>query len=198
MGCLKCVAVCPGLAITLVDTRYDPTGRVAKVTVPWEMPDGLVGTGSEVTTTGAEGEVVGTAKVIRILSGKSLDRRRLMALEVPRADADRVAGVRLRVPEPGRPLSGVEPVADSELTVCRCERITKEMIADYIRETGSRDLNAVKAALRCGMGPCQGKTCGELTLRVFRELGISPQEVQPAVHRPFNQEVPMRAFLEGG
>ncbi|HUI38798.1 MAG TPA: 2Fe-2S iron-sulfur cluster-binding protein, partial [Thermoplasmata archaeon] len=46
IGCLKCLAVCPGLAITLVDRRSDATGRTAKVTVPWEMPDGLVAVGS--------------------------------------------------------------------------------------------------------------------------------------------------------
>jgi len=195
VGCLKCVAICPGLAISLVDKRHDPSARVARVTIPWEMPEELVHVGDDVPTTGFEGELVGTGKVLRILSGKSLNRRRLMVLEVPTADADKVAGVRVRVPETPSIPSDVRPVTDDEVIVCRCERVTKEMIVEYLQGTGARDFNAIKAALRTGMGPCGGKTCAELTLRLFRDLGIDPKKVTPPVHRPFTQEVPMKAFL---
>jgi NADPH-dependent 2,4-dienoyl-CoA reductase/sulfur reductase-like enzyme/ferredoxin len=198
VGCLKCVAICPGLAIVLVDRRHDPSGATAKVTVPWEMPDGLIAPGQSVVTTGREGERIGSGKVIRILTGKSLNRRKLVALEVPASEAELVAGIRIRDPTPRAPISDVRPAGDEELVLCRCERVTREMILDYIERTGTRDLNAVKAGLRCGMGPCGGKTCGELILRVFRELGIDPRSVAPPVLRPFTQEVPMRAFLEGG
>jgi NADPH-dependent 2,4-dienoyl-CoA reductase/sulfur reductase-like enzyme/ferredoxin len=195
VGCLKCVAICPGLAISLVDRRHDPAGTRARVTVPWEMPDDLVRVGAEVPTTGYEGETVGTGKVLRILSGKSLNKRRLLVLEVPVADAEKVAGVRVRLPEAPAAPGFVAPVRDDEVVLCRCERVTKQMVEEYILRTGTRDVNAVKAALRCGMGPCQGKTCAELTLRVFRELGVDPHTVTPGVHRPFTQEVPMKAFL---
>jgi hypothetical protein len=30
---------------------------------------------------------------------------------------------------------------------------------------------------------------------IFRELGIDLKEIEPFVERPFNQEVPMKAFL---
>ncbi len=195
VGCLKCVAVCPGLAITLVDRRVDPTGARARVTVPWEMPDGALRPGGTVTTTGREGESVGTARVVRILAGKALNRRRLVVLDVPSEDADRVAGVRLRLPEDGRVPDGPVPAGSDEVIVCRCERVSRDRIAEYIAATGTRDLNAVKAALRCGMGPCGGRTCGELALRIFRELGVDPRTVTPPVRRPFLQEVPVQAFL---
>jgi len=195
VGCLKCVAICPGLAISMVDHRHDPSGERARVTLPWEMPEGLVKPGDAVPTTDTEGELVGTGTVIRILSGKALNRRRLMVLEVPGPDADRVAGVRIRKPEPPVRAEPVVSTNDAETVVCRCERVTKETIADYIRTTGTRDLNAVKAALRSGMGPCGGKTCGELILRVFRELGVDVRTVTTPVHRPFTQEVPITAFL---
>ena len=195
VGCLKCLAVCPGLAITLVDRRIDPSGRSAKVTVPWEMPDGPVEAGRTVATTGAEGEPVGTARVIRVLSGKALNRRKMVVLEVPAGEADRVAGIRARETElPERP-TDARPARDAEVVLCRCERVTKAMVADYVRATGTRDMNALKAALRTGMGPCGGKTCGELVLRVFRELGIEGPSVTTATRRPFLQEVPIRAFL---
>lgn len=196
VGCVKCVAVCPGLAITLVDRRHDPGGERARVTVPWEMPDGRAAPGDVLPTTGAEGEEVGHGKVVRILSGKALNRRRLLVLEVPAAEADRVAGVRIREPAPLVPAVGVRPSSDEEVIICRCERVTKKDVEEHVRATGSRDVNAVKAALRTGMGPCGGKTCTDLILRVFRELGVEPREVTPPVHRPFTQEVPIMAFLE--
>ncbi|HYA54344.1 MAG TPA: FAD-dependent oxidoreductase [Thermoplasmata archaeon] len=198
VGCLKCVAICPGLAISLVDKRHDPSSKFARVTIPWEMPEELVHVGDEVPTTGFEGALVGTGKVLRILSGKSLNRRRLMVLEVPFADAEKVAGVRVRTPETPAIPTSVAPVTDDEVVVCRCERVTKEMIVEYLRDSKARDFNAIKAALRTGMGPCGGKTCAELTLRMFRELGVDPKKVTPPVHRPFTQEVPMKAFLAEG
>ena len=194
-GCLKCVAVCPGLAITLVDRRVDPTGARARVTVPWEMPEEWVHPGDVVPTSGREGEPVGEARVVRILAGRALHHRRLLVLDVPASEADRVAGVRVRDPDPPRPVPGAPPVRDDEVVLCRCERVTRASVIEYLRATGTRDMNAVKAALRSGMGPCGGRTCGELILRVFRELGIEPGSVTSGVPRPFTQEVPITAFL---
>jgi len=74
---------------------------------------------------------------------------------------------------------------------------TKKEIKEYIQKTGVRDINAIKAALRIGMGPCGGKTCTELVMRVFRELGIDLKEVTPPIERPFTQEISLKAFLRG-
>ncbi len=195
VGCLKCVAICPGLAISLVDRRHDPTGKTARVTLGWEMATGRLSAGTVVPTSGAEGEPVGLGRVVRVLSGKALNRRKMVVIDVPSAEADRVAGIRIRLPETGAPVSLAVPPTDSDVIVCRCERITKQMVRDYVTATGARDFNAVKAGLRCGMGPCGGKTCGDLIWQIYRELGIDRSEVQPPVHRPFTQEVPLRAFL---
>jgi len=196
LACMKCVAICPGLAISLVDRRHDPTGKLAKVTVPWEMPDGLVKEGQEVTATGAEGEVIGRGRILKIVSGKWLNKRRLLSLEVPADKAHLVAGVRIREPLGKKAPTAVKAVDDGEVIICRCERVTRRTIIDYILMTGTRDFNAVKAALRCGMGPCGGKTCTELIMRLFRELGANPKDVESHVNRPFAQEVPMSAFLK--
>jgi thioredoxin reductase/bacterioferritin-associated ferredoxin len=44
--------------------------------------------------------------------------------------------------------------------VCRCEDVTRASIDDAI-ETGAFDLNQIKSWTRAGMGPCQGRMCGE-------------------------------------
>lgn len=45
--------------------------------------------------------------------------------------------------------------------VCRCEDVTRADIDEAARQ-GARDMNQLKAWTRCGMGPCQGRTCGDV------------------------------------
>jgi len=47
-----------------------------------------------------------------------------------------------------------------DTVVCRCEDVTRAEI-DAAAEAGARDLNQLKQFTRCGMGPCQGRMCGE-------------------------------------
>ena len=48
-----------------------------------------------------------------------------------------------------------------ETIVCRCEDVTRAEI-DAAAHEGARDLNQLKAWTRCGMGPCQGRTCSDI------------------------------------
>lgn len=195
LGCARCVSICPGLAITLVDKRYDKTKKTARVVVPWEMPEGTIKSGQIVKTTGMEGELIGKGKVIAMKKAKWQNKRTLVSLEVPYKEADLVAGIQIKEPIKKKPISKVKKSNDDEIIICRCERVTKKEIKDYIKETGTRDINAVKAALRVGMGSCGGKTCTDQVIRIFRELGIDPKGVTPPSNRPFTQEVPMKAFF---
>ena len=197
LGCCRCVSICPGLAITLVDKGYDKTKKTARVIIPWELPDGAIKLGQKVTTTGMEGEIIGKGNVIAIKESEWQDRRRLVSLEVPYKEVDLVAGIRLKKPQKKKTKSKtIKTPSDEEVVICRCERVNKKEIVDYIKKTGTRDINAVKAALRVGMGPCGGKTCTELVIRIFRELGIDIKDVEPPVDRPFTQEVPLKSFLK--
>jgi NADPH-dependent 2,4-dienoyl-CoA reductase/sulfur reductase-like enzyme len=63
-----------------------------------------------------------------------------------------------------------------DVVVCRCEEKTAGDIRVAIRE-GCLGPNQVKAATRCGMGPCQGRECGlTLTTLISAERGKSPSE----------------------
>jgi len=195
IGCGKCVCICPGLAITLVDRRHDPSKQKALVTVPWELPEGVIKEGQIVQTTGFEGEDIGKGKVVSIRSAKWQDRRRLVALEVPWEEADLVAGLKIYEDVEAKQPDEISASLDDDVIVCRCERVTKGQIREEIKR-GVRDLNSLKAVLRVGMGPCGGKTCIPLIERMFREEGVSQSEVEPHVERPFTQEVPISAFLK--
>ena len=63
-GCTKCVAGCPGLAITLVDLTPRADGK-ARVTVPYELPVRF-NAGDNVAVRGWKGEDLGAARVIEI------------------------------------------------------------------------------------------------------------------------------------
>lgn len=58
------------------------------------------------------------------------------------------------------PSRQVETIAP-DTVVCRCEDVTRAEI-DAAVAGGARDMNQLKAWTRCGMGPCQGRSCGDV------------------------------------
>lgn len=66
---------------------------------------------------------------------------------------------------------------DGDTIVCRCEEVTAAQIKDTIG-LGVEGPNQLKAFLRCGMGPCQGRLCGlTVTEMIAQARGISPEAV---------------------
>jgi len=62
--------------------------------------------------------------------------------------------------------------------VCRCEEVTAGQIRQTIRELDVRGPNQLKAYLRCGMGPCQGRLCGPTVTAVMADArGESPETI---------------------
>jgi NAD(P)H-nitrite reductase large subunit len=52
--------------------------------------------------------------------------------------------------------------------VCRCEDITEEDVLNAIDE-GYTDLEELRKKLRLGMGPCQGRICIQLVMKILKE-----------------------------
>jgi NADPH-dependent 2,4-dienoyl-CoA reductase/sulfur reductase-like enzyme len=68
-----------------------------------------------------------------------------------------------------------QPTGDT--IVCRCEEVTAQQVRDTVR-LGCTGVNQMKAFLRCGMGPCQGRFCGPTVAElVAQERGVHPREV---------------------
>jgi Fe-S-cluster-containing hydrogenase component 2/bacterioferritin-associated ferredoxin len=188
IGCEKCVAICPGLALTLVDYRKDP--EYPTVTVPYEFPPDTIHAGDVVTVLDTEGEVLGNVEVVKVRAPKFADRALLVRVRAARDIAKRIAGIRVQEPwevESARHYVG--RVADDEI-VCRCERVTAGEIRALIR-AGVRDMNHIKAVTRAGMGACGGKTCSNLIKRLFREEGVPLDQVTENTQRPLFVEVPL-------
>ncbi len=191
IGCGRCVAVCPGLAITLVDARADAERPL--VTIPFEFADTTLTTGDSVILLDTEGSVLGVQPVEAIQRTKKNDRTALITVRAPSAWAAEIAGIRVQEPWVSQPLA--EPVIrlTDDTILCRCERVTVGEIRGLIR-AGYRDLNEIKAVTRAGMGACGGKTCTSMILRLFHEEGIPADEITPNVVRPLFLEVPFAVF----
>ncbi len=93
-------------------------------------------------------------------------RQRLQREEMGRAFLDELyrPPVALRRPE-------------GDTIVCRCEEVTAKQIRETAR-LGCEGPNQMKAFLRCGMGPCQGRLCGlTVTELIAEERGRTPGDV---------------------
>ena len=68
-----------------------------------------------------------------------------------------------------------QPVGDT--IACRCEEVTAKQVRDTAK-MGCEGPNQMKAFLRCGMGPCQGRLCGlTVTELIAAERKTTPDEV---------------------
>ncbi len=66
-----------------------------------------------------------------------------------------------------------------ETIVCRCEEVTAGAVRAATR-LGATGPNQLKAYLRCGMGPCQGRLCAPVTAALIAETrGIGAEAVPP-------------------
>ncbi len=192
VGCEKCVAVCPGLAVTLVDFRKSTEKPL--VTVPFELGEWLLAEGSEVTVTGWEGSVLGRAVIAGWKRAAGFPHTILLKLETPADIACRTAGVMIQYPEDITPLEEpLEVPLPDDAIVCRCERVSAGDIRRHIR-SGIRDLNHLKAITRAGFGACGGKTCAVLIERICREEGIPGREITAFTDRPLFAETQLGLF----
>lgn len=75
-----------------------------------------------------------------------------------------------------RPRRSVFAPADKTI-VCRCEEITAAQVR-AMATIGQPGPNQVKAALRTGMGPCQGRQCGYSIMQILASAqGRQPEDV---------------------
>ena len=190
-GCASCLAVCPGLSVTMVDFREDPDHPL--VTLPYEVWRDKVEVGQEVPVTDIDGAVLGFYPVEKVRTRKKYPGTLLVQLKVDSSVAKAAVGIWVQEEqiEPST-IYEKEPPPD-EAIVCRCERVTAGEIRATIR-SGIRDLNQIKALTRAGMGACGSKTCRPMIWRLFQEEGIDLKMVTDRVDRPLLIEVPIGIF----
>ncbi|MFW9829552.1 MAG: FAD-dependent oxidoreductase [Candidatus Thorarchaeota archaeon] len=191
IGCGKCVAVCPGLAVVLIDYRKDKENPL--VTFPFELTEKKLEKEQEVFVVSNEKDL-GKYKIHRTRILKEFPKTQLVTIKLPSEVAKKAVAIKLHQTKLIESIDLYQkPFTDDDTIVCRCERVSVGEIRKWIR-SGVRDFNELKALTKVGMGSCGGKTCTPLIERIFREEGISTEEIVPGTIRPLFIEVPMRIF----
>jgi len=190
-GCASCLAVCPGLSVTMVDFRDDSAHPF--VTLPYEVWREKVAIGQNVPVTDLDGAILGYFPVEKVTSRRKYPGTLLVRLKVHKDVAKAAVGIWVQEKqiEPST-IYEKDPPPD-EAIVCRCERVTAGEIRTIIR-SGTRDFNQIKALTRAGMGACGSKTCRPMIWRIFQEEGIDFKMVTDRVDRPLFLEVPIGVF----
>ncbi|HYS67930.1 MAG TPA: (2Fe-2S)-binding protein [Paraburkholderia sp.] len=76
----------------------------------------------------------------------------------------------------------------TDTIVCRCEDVTRAEI-DAAFDAGACDANQLKAWTRCGMGPCQGRTCGDVAGELLARRAHDPSRERVGC---FSARTPLR------
>ena len=193
IACERCVAVCPGLAITLVDIRKDPHQPI--VSIPIEFSKDFIHTGDQVPVTDVDGRVLGEFPVVSMRTLRQYSHTLIVRVQVPAEFAALSAGIQLV----GRWETGSDQTGrfiektEQDTIICRCEHITADQIRELI-QSGVRDINQIKAATKATMGSCGGKTCLSLIKKIFQEEGVSLNTVTDPTQRPVFVEMPLETL----
>ena len=152
--CEKCVAGCPGLAITLVDYRSNPEQPI--VSIPYEFSGGTITKDDIVSILDTEGHLLGETEVYDLHSIPSSDRTTIIQVVTTRENAPKIAGIKVQKEQITQPMfQYVNHVADDTI-VCRCEHVTAGEIRNLIRK-GYHDINEIKTVTRAWYGCLRGK-----------------------------------------
>ncbi len=194
IGCGKCVLICPGLAITLVDYRKDKEKPI--ITLPYEVGNIEIKEGDLVKLNDINGNEFGQFPVVKVQSFAK-QRTQLIKVQANREIAKKVASFRIQDLEITKALDNaiVEDLSDEGM-VCLCERVTVKEVRDLIKK-GIYDLNQLKAITRAGMGPCGAKTCEVMIKQIMRQEGVPTDHVVPNTKRPVFVEAQLEVFAAG-
>lgn len=196
-GCMKCLIICPGLAITLVDYRKDNGNPV--VFLPHEISSFKIKKDDEIELVDVDGNPLGIHKVLGARAIKGSNKTLVVRVGVPKKIAKKVVAFTIQNKEVTKRLTTKIPldhISDHEV-ICLCERVTAGEIRQLVKK-GITDMNQIKAISRAGMGPCGQKTCNNLMNQIFQAEKIAREDIVKNVQRPLYIEVPMGRFANGG
>ena len=83
-----------------------------------------------------------------------------------------------------------------DVLVCRCEEVTAGQIRASLADW-TANVNVVKALTRAGMGPCQGRICGDLVAQLAARHTGRPIDALDYFHvRPPLRPIPLELLAQ--
>ena len=164
IGCMQCVAKCPGLAIF----GYDLLKQVCFLPFEYEANEG-----AEVYLVDNNGKKLGEGVIEKIQKkDNKTNIARVKTNDIVGEAMTEVKGFILkeRYPEPLQ-MKPVQPV-EGETYVCHCEDVSIEDLLAAIGDRKYISVDEIKHITRLGMGPCRGKRCIPRARQILRAHGI--------------------------
>jgi NAD(P)H-nitrite reductase large subunit len=130
-----------------------------------------------------------TGRAVARAAGKDALASAAMRRRAKQAGRFGAAMTRLAAP-PAETLAAITPGT----IVCRCENLTRDTL-DQAVAGGAWTINGLKAATRCGMGPCGGRICEDTAAALIgAATGLSRKEIGQGSPRPPLRPVPLAAI----
>jgi len=190
-ACALCLTRCPGLSLFVVNREYSPAET--EISIPYEMIP-LPKKGDAVDALDREGKFVCKGKITRVLTGKKFNRTSIVSIAVEHKYGDVVRHFRASAaakPEE-KIITPADIPDDMDTIICVCEDVTRRQIEEAIDRDRATSVDEIKRLLRCGMGPCQGKTCQRLIMQILaKKLGRNVAEFSPQTYRGPMKPAPM-------
>ena len=183
IGCMECVAQCPGLAIF----GYRKDRNQLFLPLEFNLPE----VAKEVFLVDDNGAKVGEGEIERVM--KKPNKTNIAVVKATRLSGDLtdVRGFILKENYP-EPLQMVPCDADgSETYVCHCEDVSLKDLLETLKGRKSITAQELKHVTRLGMGPCRGSRCLPRARQVLRAHGIE-------VTGEFTPRGPMANLVEIG
>ena len=184
IGCMECVAQCPGLAIF----GYRPDRSQVFLPVEFNLPEGA----RDVFLVDDSGRKVGEGKIERVIPKPN--KTNIAVVKATRLEGGSLTDARgfiLKENYP-EPLKLVPCHADgSETYVCHCEDVSLKEILEALTGRTSITAQELKHVTRLGMGPCRGSRCLPRAKQILRQHGIE-------VTGEFTPRGPMANLVEIG
>ena len=183
IGCMECVAQCPGLAIF----GYRPDKDLLYFPLEFTIPEGS----REVFLVDDNGQKVGEGVIERVMPKPG--KTNIAVVKATRLDGKllEARGFILKENYP-EPLS-LTPCTPEEANtyVCHCEDVTLEELLKTLKGRTRITAQELKHITRLGMGPCRGSRCLPRAKQVLRAHGIE-------VTGEFTPRGPMANLVEIG
>ena len=188
IGCMECVAQCPGLAIF----GYRQDRNQLFLPLEFNLPDP---TGSpadrEVFLVNDYGEKVGTGEIERVIAKPNKTNIAVVKATFLSGDLTDARGFILKKDYP-EPLKRVPCHSDGDETyVCHCEDVSLKELLEALKGRKSITAQELKHISRLGMGPCRGSRCLPRAKQILRAHGIE-------VTGDFTPRGPMANLVEIG
>ena len=137
--------------------------RTLETTMPGLFVAGDAGGVSGAAAAAIEGELAGLAAAHRF--GAVADREFASRADIVQRRLEAAAEFGAAMSRIMRWHSGQLEGITPDTIVCRCEDVRRRHIERAL-DQGAGDLNELKSWTRCGMGPCQGRMCGETAAEI--------------------------------